>query len=128
MHPPVVAIRATGSHPVTFLVDNFDAVPRNLLRNHLARDARLAVHRSDGSADGRREQSLSERELDVADWGFAYGVAWARARERGPAERADEVAREALRAAQAVFSSYAAGSDWKFPAERNGATGSPTGR
>jgi hypothetical protein len=70
--------------------------------------------------DGRREPALSERELDVADWGFAYGVAWARVRERGPAEQPDQVAREALQAAQAVFSSYAAGSDWTFPAERNG--------
>ena len=69
--------------------------------------------------DGRREAALSERELDVADWGFAYGVAWARARERGSAEP-DQVAREALQAAQAVFSSYAAGSDWTFPAGRNG--------
>src|SRR5438067_12062763 len=74
--------------------------------------------------DGRRDQSLSERELDVADWGFAYGVAWARARERVPAESEDAVAREALRVAEAVFSSYAAEADWAFQADRNGgATG-----
>ena len=71
--------------------------------------------------DGRDEPALSERELDVADWGFAYGVAWARARERGLGVGEDAVAREALRIAQSVFSSYAAESDWSFPADRNGA-------
>jgi hypothetical protein len=69
--------------------------------------------------DGHPEAAPSERELDVADWGFAYGVAWARAREQGLAEGEVAIAREALRAAESVFSSYAAESDWRFPPERS---------
>jgi len=84
------------------------------LQDDAANDCMVSV------LDGRRDEALSERELDVADWGFAYGVAWARARERGLAIGDDAVAREALRVAEAVFSSYAAESDWTFPAGRNG--------
>jgi hypothetical protein len=71
--------------------------------------------------DRGSEPAPSERELDVADWGFAYGVAWAHARERGLGAGEDAVAREALRVAQSVFSSYAAESDWSFPTDQNGA-------
>ncbi len=62
--------------------------------------------------NGGSEASLSERELDLADWGFAYGVAWARARERVSDAPGDAIAREALRAAETVFSAYAAEADW----------------
>jgi hypothetical protein len=77
--------------------------------------------------DGRRGQALSERELDLTDWGFAYGVAWARTRDRGLTEAGDEVARQALRVAETVFSAYAAEAEWSFepdqtdgPREDNG--------
>jgi len=78
--------------------------------------------------DGRRGAALSERELDLTDWGFAYGVAWARAREREPSEADDAVAREALRVADTVFSAYAAEAEWALeasderenPRKRNG--------
>jgi hypothetical protein len=54
----------------------------------------------------------TERELDLMDWGFAYGVAWARARKRDPAAPADVIAREALGAAGGVFGDYAGEADW----------------
>ena len=62
--------------------------------------------------DGERGTALSERELDLTDWGFAYGVAWARARERGSSEARDAVAREALQVAETVFRAYAAEAEW----------------
>jgi hypothetical protein len=59
-----------------------------------------------------RDTGLSERDLDLTDWGFAYGVAWARARERGANAAREEVALEALRAAEIVFRAYAAEAEW----------------
>jgi hypothetical protein len=70
-----------------------------------------------GADSGTR---LSERELDLADWGFAYGVAWARAREREPAEGREAVAQAALRAADPVFRAYAAEADWDPASSGNG--------
>ena len=55
----------------------------------------------------------------MADWGFTYGVAWARASERADGGPGDHVAREALSAAKDVFGDYTQGSDWTEPvAER----------
>jgi hypothetical protein len=79
--------------------------------------------------DGDHGARLSERELDLADWGFAYGVAWARAREREPMEPGDEIAQEALRAADTVFRAYAAEASWEHPAgASDGEQGSGNGR
>ena len=61
---------------------------------------------------GEGGETPTERDLDLVDWGFAYGVAWARARERAPSAPADVVAREALRVAEAVYRAYAAEADW----------------
>ena len=61
---------------------------------------------------GVNGNGLTERELDLADWGFAYGVAWARVRERRPTDPADAVARDARRAAESVFREYAAEAPW----------------
>ena len=76
------------------------------LRSDAANDGMLSVVRADQDA------ALSELELDLADWGFTYGVAWARAREREPAGPDDAVAAEALEAAERVFRAYTAGDDW----------------
>jgi hypothetical protein len=76
------------------------------LRSDVANDGMLSVMRPDG------EPTLSELELDLADWGFTYGVAWARARERAPEGPDDAVARQALDAAQRVFRAYTGGDDW----------------
>lgn len=89
------------------------------LRSDAANDGMLSVVRADQDA------ALSELELDLADWGFTYGVAWARAREREPAGPDDAVAAEALEAAERVFRAYTAGDDWTQRAiqdRSNGAT------
>jgi hypothetical protein len=67
---------------------------------------------------GVEGNGFSERELDLADWGFAYGVAWARVRERRPRDPGDAVARDARRAAESVFRDYAAEAAWPQAAER----------
>ena len=77
------------------------------LRNDAANDSMLSVLRAD------RDPALSELELDLADWGFTYGVAWARVRERQGGEGDDAVAGEALDAARRVFHAYTDGADWK---------------
>jgi hypothetical protein len=51
---------------------------------------------------------LSDRELDLADWGFTYGVAWEQARRQDRGEAPDAVAAEALQAADEVFRAYTA--------------------
>jgi hypothetical protein len=58
---------------------------------------------------------LSDFELDLADWGFAYGVAWGLARERRPAASDEEIAREAFATAESVFRDYTRGADWTRP-------------
>ena len=80
--------------------------------------------------DRDRGTALSERELDLTDWGFAYGVAWARARERGSDEAGDAVAQEALQVAETVFRAYAAEAEWaaETPQEGNGRTRWPRPR
>jgi hypothetical protein len=65
--------------------------------------------------EGVNGNGLTERELDLTDWGFAYGVAWARVRERRPADPAEAVARDARRAAESVFREYAAEASWAPP-------------
>jgi hypothetical protein len=90
------------------------------LRSDAANEGMLSVVRAD-------REGLTEMELDLADWGFTYGVAWARAREREPAEPDDAVAAEALEAAQRVFQAYTDGDDWtqredeRVPGSSNGA-------
>jgi hypothetical protein len=86
------------------------------LRSDAANDGMLSVVRGDGEA------ALSELELDLADWGFTYGVAWARARERAPGGADEAVAQEALAAAERVFRAYTGGDDWTRRT-RNGASG-----
>jgi hypothetical protein len=90
------------------------------LQDDAANESMLSV------MDGGRERGLSERELDLTDWGFAYGVAWASARERVPGEPRENVAREALRVADSVFRDYAADTEWTAGsrAGRNGGSGS----
>jgi hypothetical protein len=81
------------------------------LQDDAANECMLSV------TDGRRGAPPSERELDLTDWGFAYGVAWARARELRASETGDAVAREALRAAQTVFKAYVAEAEWALEAD-----------
>jgi hypothetical protein len=108
---PVEAITASaGTLPLAEEVSQ-------ALRSDTANDGMLSVVRADQDA------ALSALELDLADWGFTYGVAWARAREREPAGPDDAVAAEALEAAERVFRAYTAGDDWTQPAVRDRSNG-----
>jgi hypothetical protein len=88
------------------------------LRSDAANDGMLSVVRA------KRKASLSELELDLADWGFTYGVAWARARERASGRPDDDVAQQALDAAEQVFRAYTDGDDWTRRAVENRSNGS----
>ena len=90
------------------------------LRSDAANEGMLSVVRAE------REASLSELELDLADWGFTYGVAWARARERAPGGPDDDVAQQALEAAEQVFRAYTDGDDWTRRAVENRSNGGST--
>ena len=93
----------------------------------------MSTWRSDAANEGmfsvvraKRAASLSELELDLADWGFAYGVAWARARERASGAPDDDVAQQALDAAEQVFRAYADGDDWARRAVEDRSNGGST--
>jgi hypothetical protein len=90
------------------------------LRSDAANEGMLSVLRAE------RDAGLSELELDLADWGFTYGVAWARARERAPGGPDEALAREALDAAERVFRAYTAGDDWTERAIRDRSNGTPS--
>jgi hypothetical protein len=70
------------------------------LEDDAANETMLSVFRAGPGAE------LSNVELDLADWGFTYGVAWERTRRRDHAETPDAVAAEALRTADEVFRAY----------------------
>jgi hypothetical protein len=89
------------------------------LQSDAANEWMLSVMRTNG------DTALSELELDLADWGFTYGVAWARARERAPGGPDDAIASEALDAAAQVFRAYTGGDDWTEPAVRERSNGKP---
>ena len=74
------------------------------------------------------EPALSDCELDLADWGFTYGVAWARVRERQGGEGDDAVAGDALDAARRVFHAYTDGADWKQRIEERASRAAGAGR
>jgi hypothetical protein len=77
------------------------------LRSDAANDTML------GAVTGNREEAaLTALELDLADWGFTYGVAWARARERAPGDADEAIARQGLDAAETVFRAYTGEADW----------------
>ena len=87
------------------------------LRSDAANEGMLSVVRAE------REASLSELELDLADWGFTYGVAYARARDLAPGGAEDDIAQQALEAAEQVFRAYVDGDDWTRRAVENRSNG-----
>ena len=105
-----LAVRETGPAASRRLADEVSAA----LQDDVANESMLSV------MDSGNGGALSERELDLTDWGFAYGVAWARARERDPGEAGDAVAREALQVAENVFRAYAAEAEWARERKDNG--------
>jgi hypothetical protein len=114
--PTVERVTAARPDEVAPLADEVGQA----LRSDAANERMLSVVRAE------REASLSELELDLADWGFTYGVAWARARERAPGGPDDDVAQQALDAAEQVFRAYTDGDDWTQRAVENRSNGSST--
>jgi len=74
-------------------------VPSAALRNSNAQGRML-------SALGTQAGGLADHEVDMMDWGFAYGVAWAVARSQDPAAREEVVSERALQATEAVYEAY----------------------
>ena len=89
------------------------------LGSDIANDTMLGALADDRAA-------LSDFELDLADWGFTYGVAWALARGRDTREGEGAVAREAFSAAEPVFRDYVREADWARTLEERAE--SPPGR
>ena len=83
------------------LVDRVDLVvtPSAALRNPVAQGRMMSVL-------GPRAAALSDREVDMMDWGFAFGVAWAVARRQDPVAPEDLISLRALDATQAVYEAY----------------------
>jgi hypothetical protein len=96
-----------------------DPEPENARRRRLVDDVSQALEgdaANQSMADAipvNGEGSATETELDLTDWGFTYGVAWARARELWPDATEQVVAHEALRAAATVFLAYTGGTAWR---------------
>jgi hypothetical protein len=65
------------------------------------------------AADEEQAARLGDLELDLLDWGFTYGAAWALARAQDPDEPDRSVADRALRAAREVFRLYCGEDDWE---------------
>jgi hypothetical protein len=106
--PAPAASWSNGTAPVGAAEPGISEAVSDALRSELANRGMLDAVSPDRSA-------LTDLELDLADWGFTYGVAWARASERASGGPGDKVAREALSAAEDVFRDYTDGADWTEP-------------
>ena len=87
--------------PRSPIADRVDLVlaPSAALRNSTAQGRMMSVL-------GARAGTLSEREVEMMDWGFAFGVAWAVARGQDPAAPEELVSLRALDVTQAVYDAY----------------------
>jgi hypothetical protein len=74
-------------------------IPSAALRNSDAQGRMMSVL-------GARAAHLSAREVDLMDWGFAFGVAWTVARSQDPAAPEDVISARALHATRAVYEAY----------------------
>jgi hypothetical protein len=83
------------------IADRVDLVvaPSAALRNASAQGRMMSVL-------GARAAGLSDREIEMMDWGFAFGVAWAVARGQDPAAPEELVSMRALDVTQAVYDAY----------------------
>jgi hypothetical protein len=99
--PPVPVSPQQAEPPVLQITERVDLVvtPSAALRNPVAQGRMMSVL-------GPRAAGLSEREVDMMDWGFAFGVAWAVAREQDPVAAEELVSLRALDATQAVYAAY----------------------
>jgi hypothetical protein len=83
------------------IVERVDLVvtPSAALRNVTAQGRMMSVL-------GAQAMGMTDREIDLMDWGFAFGVAWAVARGQDPDAPEDVVSERALHATQAVYEAY----------------------
>ena len=83
------------------IADRVDLVvaPSAALRNSTAQGQMMSVL-------GGRAAGLSDREVDMLDWGFAFGVAWAVARGQDPAAPEEVVSLRALDVTETVYNAY----------------------
>jgi hypothetical protein len=99
---PLRHVRATPAQPQRSpTADRVDLVvaPSAALRNATAQGRMMSVL-------GARAAGLSDREIEMMDWGFAFGVAWAVARGQDPAAPDELVSMRALDVTQAVYDAY----------------------
>jgi len=99
---PLRHVRATPARPQRSpTADRVDLVvaPSAALRNATAQGRMMSVL-------GARAAGLSDREIEMMDWGFAFGVAWAVARGQDPAAPDELVSMRALDVTQAVYDAY----------------------
>ena len=98
---PAVDVPAAAPAPPSEIGERVDlvVVPSAALRNSNAQGRML-------SALGAQARALAEHEIDMMDWGFAYGVAWAVARSQDPVALDEVVSERALQATQAVYEAY----------------------
>ncbi len=106
-----LAVPAPPPQPDAGLAEEADLVEivARALRNDAAYDGMLHPI----AAGEEQAARLSELELDIGDWGFTYGVAWAVARGQDPHEPDDAVAARALDAALRVFRMYCGAQGWE---------------
>ena len=95
---PAVPAGAAECTPLTEHVDRV-VVPSAALRNSDAQGRMMSVL-------GARAVRLSAREVDMMDWGFAFGVAWTVARGQDPAAPEHLINERALNATRAVYEAY----------------------
>jgi membrane protein len=105
---PVVARRPARAS-ATLREEDLARVVGRALENDVAHDGMLSpiAHAEEETA------RMSDLELDLADWAFTYGVAWAAARAQDPEESDDFIAERALAAAREVFRLYCGREDWE---------------
>ena len=99
--PTAAAPAASPAAPGAAIGERVDlvVVPSAALRNSDAQGRMM-------SALGPRAAGLAEHEMDMMDWGFAYGVAWAVARSQDPSACDEVVSERALQVTQAVYEAY----------------------
>src|SRR6185312_5923328 len=74
VHPAFVPVGAARAQPVALFIEHVDMVPRQLLRDHLRRNSRLAVHRRDRRAHDRLVEDWKLRVGDACLGAHRVGV------------------------------------------------------
>ena len=105
--PPPRPARAPRARPAT-RAEDLVRVVGTALQNDVAHDGLLSP-----LAPADETARMSDLELDLADWGFTYGVAWAAARAQDPQESDELVAERAVAAAREVFRLYCGQQGWE---------------